>query len=106
MVETLPELLFSLPASNGKLERVFSILGTIKVEKRSLLTNESLDYLLLMNSGKTPFDMFDPNTAIDLWWSARQEDINKRPGSNTKHTAVTVRLLHKLQILMRLKVRQ
>ena len=29
----LAELLFSLPASNGKLERIFSLLGTIKVEK-------------------------------------------------------------------------
>ena len=32
-VLVLAELLFSLPASNRKLERVFSILGTIKVDK-------------------------------------------------------------------------
>ena len=48
-VLVLGELLFSLPASNGKLERVFSTLGTIKVDRRSLLTNESLDDLLLLN---------------------------------------------------------
>lgn len=70
-VLVLAELLFSLPASNGKLERVFSILGTIKVDKRSLLTNESLDDLLLLNCDKIPLVRFDPNPSIDLWWSAK-----------------------------------
>lgn len=41
---------FSLPASNGKLEQVFSLLGTIKVEKHSQLSNKGLDDLLLLNS--------------------------------------------------------
>ena len=48
-VLTLIELLFSLPASNGKLERIFSQMNVIKTNKslkRSLLSNESLDDLL------------------------------------------------------------
>ena len=60
-------LLFSLPASNGKLERVFSIVGTIKVDKRSLLTNKFLDDLLLLNSDKVPLEKLDSNPSIDLW---------------------------------------
>ena len=36
--------------SDGKLEQVLSTLGTIKVNKRSRLTNQSLDDLLLLNS--------------------------------------------------------
>ena len=67
----LAELLFSLPASNGKLERVFSLLGIIKVDKRSRLSNEILDDLLLLNCDKIPLDKFDPNPGIDLWWSAK-----------------------------------
>ncbi len=65
-VLVLAELLFSLPASNGKLERVFSTLGTIKVDKRSRLTNESLDDLLLLKSDKIPITSFVPDQSIDL----------------------------------------
>ena len=35
----LARLLFTLPVSNGKLERVFSTLKTIKQEKRSSMSN-------------------------------------------------------------------
>ena len=77
----LAELLFSLPASNGKLERVFSIVGTIKVDKCSLLTNESLDDFLLLNS-----EMFDPNHSLDLWWSANtRKDSQKARKQYKKH---------------------
>ena len=76
----LAELLFSLPASNGKLERVFSLLGVIKVNKRSLLSNEMLNDLLLLNSEKIPLDKFDPNPAIDLWWSAKA----RRPSQKSR----------------------
>ena len=68
---SLVKLLFSLPASNGKLERVFSLLGIIKVNKRSLLSIEALDDLLLLNSDKTPMDKFDRDPAIDIWWSSK-----------------------------------
>ena len=37
----LVQTLFSLPASNGKLERVFSTVNVIKVDKRARLSNES-----------------------------------------------------------------
>lgn len=70
-VLVLAELLFSLPASNGKLERVFSTLGAIKVDKRTRLSNQSLDDLLLLNSGKIPIVSFNPDPSIDLWWSAK-----------------------------------
>ena len=67
----LAELLFSLPASNGKLERMFSGLGTIKMEKRTRLTNESLDDLMLLRSEKVPLASFNAGQSIDLWWAAK-----------------------------------
>ena len=70
-VLVLAELLCSLPVSNGKLERVFSLLGTVKVDKRSRLTNESLDDLLLLKSDKIPLASFNADPSIDLWWSAK-----------------------------------
>lgn len=48
-VLTLAQLLFSLPVSNGKLERVFSTMKLIKAEKRSSMSNETLDDLLAIN---------------------------------------------------------
>ena len=87
-VLVLAELLFSLPASNGKLERVFSIAGTIKVDKRSLLTNESLNDLLLLNSDKIPLALFDPNPSIDLWWSAKSQRPSQKPRKQYKRRSI------------------
>lgn len=67
----LTELLFSLHASNGKLERVFSLLGTIKVDKRSQLTNVSLDDLLLLKSNKILLSSFNADPSIDLWLATK-----------------------------------
>ena len=76
----LAELLFSLPASNGKLERVFSTLGLIKGDRRTRLTNESLDDLLVLSTEKVPLQMFDPNPSIELWWSEK----DRRPSQTTR----------------------
>ena len=74
----LAELLFSLAASNGKLESIFSLLGTINVEKRSRLTNEHLDDLLLLKSDKTPLSNFNPDPSIDLWLSAKSRGPSQK----------------------------
>ena len=70
---SLIELLFSLPASNGKLERIFSQLKTIKTDKRSLLNNDQLDDLLSLNAHAIPLEKFDANPSIDLWWQDKTE---------------------------------
>ena len=76
----LVELLFSLPASNGTVERVFSMSNVIKTDKRSLLSEESFDDLLLLNSSKIPLTSFVADQAIDLWWS----DKTRRPNQNPR----------------------
>ena len=77
---TLVELLLSLPASNGKLERVFSQLNVVKTNKRTSLTNESLDDLLLLTSDSIPLKNFCPDDAIDLWW----KDKVRRPHQRSR----------------------
>ena len=57
----LVELLLSLPASNGKLERVFLQLNVIKTNKRTSLSNESLDDLLLLTTDSVPLREFCPD---------------------------------------------
>ena len=64
----LAELLFSL---SGKVERVFSLVTTIKVQKRSQLGNDSLDDLVILNSDKTVLNKFSQDSSIDLFWSAK-----------------------------------
>ena len=63
----LAELPFSLPVLNGKLQQVFSLLGIIKVDKRSQMSNETLADLLLLNYDKSLWT----NPKIDLWWYAK-----------------------------------
>ena len=55
---TLVRLLLTLPVSNGKLERVFSMLKVLKVDKRSLLGNDTLDNLLVLNTDLVPLQEF------------------------------------------------
>ena len=75
----LAQLLFSLPASNGKLERVFSTVNVIKVDKRSTLSNESLDDLLVLNSDKVPLQDFNTNPSINLWWESKTKGPAQKP---------------------------
>ena len=77
---SLVELLFSLPASNGKVERVFSQMKEIKRNKRSLLSNETLDDLLLISTAEVSMTQFDADPAIKLWWN----DKVRRPVRKVK----------------------
>jgi len=71
------ELLFSLPASNGKVKSIFLQLKTIKNEKRSLLNNQQLDDLLNLNADVIPLNNFDANSSIDLWWQDEKRRLNQ-----------------------------
>ena len=89
---TLVELLFSLPSSNGIVERVFSQMKVIKTKKRSLLSNEALDDLLAITSKPVPLKEFSPDAAIDLWWKEKVCRPNQKPRKKckrTKHTKST-----------------
>ena len=85
---SLVELLFSLPASNGKVERVFSQMKEIKGNKRSSLSNETLDDLLLISTAKISMKQFDADPAIKLWWN----DKVRRPVCKVKVPASAAEL--------------
>ena len=76
---TLAELLLSLPASNGKLERVFSQVNVTKSSKRSLLSNEALDDLLMVSTEGVPLKDFSSDHAIDLWWKDKVRRPSQKP---------------------------
>ena len=74
----LVEILFSLPASNGSLERVFSQVNVIKSNKRTSLTNDTLDDLLMVSTMCSPLKDFNPNKAVDLWWREKVRRPNQK----------------------------
>ena len=75
----LAQLLLSLPVSNGKLERCFSTLKLIKSEKRSSLSNETLDDLLALTVDPIPLKSFNPDASIELWWKDKLRRPNQQP---------------------------
>ncbi len=77
---TLVQLLLSLPASNGKLERIFSTTKVIKGDKRCSLNNDTLDDLLFLNTDKMSLTQFNPDESIDLWWA----DKTRRPNQSSR----------------------
>ena len=68
----LIELLFSLPVSNGMVERVFSQMNVIKGKRRSLLANDTLDDLLSISAANIPLCHFDP-----IWWNNKVRHPNQ-----------------------------
>ena len=73
----LARLLFTLLVSNGKLERVFSTMKNIKVDKRSSMSNEFLDDLLVINVDKVKIEEFKADHSIDLWWRSKTRRPNQ-----------------------------
>ena len=86
---TLVELLFSLPVSNGTLERVFSQVNVIKSTKRTQLSNQTLDDLLIVSTAGVPLKEFNPDHAIDLWWKDKLRRPNQRPRAQYKQHKVS-----------------
>lgn len=72
---TIVELLFCLPLSNGRLERLFLQLKLIKSDRRSSLGEDRLDQLLRIALDAPPLSKWDASGAVQLWWN----DKTQRP---------------------------
>ena len=70
-------LLFMLPVSNGKLERVFSTMKNMKVDKRSSVSNELLDDLLVINVDKVNIEEFKADHSIDICLRSKSRPSNQ-----------------------------
>ena len=98
------QLLFALPASNGKIERVFSQLNVIKTDKRTALSNDTMYDLLVIKTNKYALKDFSPDSSIRLWWEAKTRRpnqhkrkryaVHKKPsGSSITTSSSTISLL-------------
>ena len=75
---------FSLPVSNGTLVRVFSQVNVMKSTKRTQLSNQTLDDLLIVSTAGVPLKEFNPDHAINLWWKDKLRRPNQRPRAQYK----------------------
>lgn len=80
MVLTLVELLFSIPISNAKVERLFSLMNRVKTDRRATLGESNLNHLVRIRLEGPAFQDYDSTPAIQLWLSSAA----RRPNQNIR----------------------
>ena len=78
MVLLLVELLFSIPISNAKVERLFSLMNHVKTDSWATLGEDTLNHLIRIRMEGPPFEEYDPTPAIQLWASSASRRPNQR----------------------------
>ena len=63
------EILLVTPFTDAKVERMFSRMNRVKSDWRNHLNRDTLDDLLRIGEDGPTLDDFDPNPAIDMWFS-------------------------------------
>lgn len=77
-VLTLVELIFTIPLSNGGVERCFSQLKITKTDRRNSLKEDRLDHLLRIRLEGPRLEGWDPRKAVELWWKDKPRRVNHR----------------------------
>ena len=87
------ELVFSLPFSNGQVERIFSMM-IIKTEGRTSLHNGTLSDLLEIQVEGPPLAAFSPDRAVKLWWDdcKTTRRVNQAPRKEYRPRATSTEL--------------
>jgi hypothetical protein len=78
MVLLLVELLFPIPISNAKVERLFSLMNHVKTDYGAALSKNTLDNLIRIRMEGPSFEQFDHTAAIDLWATTTTHRQNQR----------------------------
>ena len=82
MVLLVAELLFSIPISNAKVERLFSFMKRVKTDSRASLGENTLTSIVRINMEGPSLQDYDPTPAMQLWASstgtARRPQQSKR----------------------------
>ena len=75
----LLKLLFTLPVSNAKVERLFSLMNRIKTDTTNSLLKDRLSSLLHLCLEEPSLKDFDPKTSMTLWNDAV---VTRRPNQS------------------------
>ena len=76
-IQSLVELVFVLPLSNGHVERCSSQLKFTKSDRISCLKQDRLDNLLRIMIERPPLDKWNSDKAIHLWWGDKTCQVNR-----------------------------
>lgn len=68
----LVEIILILPLATPTVERGFSAMKRVKNDWRSCLETDILNMLLRITINGCSFDVFDPQRAIQHWWTSGQ----------------------------------
>lgn len=80
------ELLFTLPVSNGRVERLFSQLKLVKTSNRSCLNEDTLDQLVRITIEGPPLSQWNASGAISLWLADKRRRLNQSTSSTQQVT--------------------
>ena len=78
MVLILVELLFAMPISNAKVERLFSLMNRVKTDVRATLSDSTLNNLITIRAEGPELQDYDPTPAIELWLSSAHRRPNQK----------------------------
>ena len=67
----LIEILLIIPFTNAKVERMFSCMNRVKSDWRNRLNRDTLDDLLRISEDGPMLDDFNPDIAIDKWFTEK-----------------------------------
>ena len=73
---TLVELTFTIPLSNGHVERCFSQLKITKTNRRVGLGEDRLDQILRIRIEGPPLEEWDATKAVGLWWTDKTRRVD------------------------------
>ena len=90
----LSELVFSLPFSNGQVERIFSMMKIIKTDRRTSLHTSTLSDLLEIQVEGPPLAACSPDRAVKLWWDdcKTTRRVNQAPRKEYRPRATSTEL--------------
>ena len=78
MVLILVELLFAIPISNVKVERLFSLMNRVKTETRATLSENTLNNLVTIQAEGPEHQDYYPTPAIESWLSTAHCQPNQK----------------------------
>ena len=80
MVLILVELLFTIPISNAKMDRLFSLMNRVKTATRATLSESTLNNLITIRAKGPELREYDPSPASESWLSS----AHCRPNQKTR----------------------
>jgi len=85
----LIRLLFCLPVSNATVERFFGSFKRVKTGRRSTLSQQTTEDILMIMTEGPPLEDYDATQAVHLWHSTKSRRLNQKSRKSYKKRTST-----------------